>query len=427
MNHPASRERNAAPRYAPNSRRALLTAAAVASLLALAACSSGGGSKPASDGTPTGGTATESAVLTQSRTLLKNAAASAVTGPSVGKVPASQIVPWTPSLMPAPVNLPTGKSIRIDVVYAIPVGFTPYSAHLIQVIAQKLGWQVKVIQATANTAQAALAAMQQAVLDKPTAIITSVIPGVWVGQALAKAKSEGIYTIDMHQDSTDGPGYDAWVPDGEGIQKALLAAYAVTQSKGSAKTLLVTAPGFSDSNIPATAAYLGKCSGCSTTTTQFNPADFTDPATVQSDVTAKLAAGTNPGYIVWPDGGLPIQPVINAISASSTDTTAKVLINDASPGSIQPLKAGQLPIVVYAPSALMPLIAVDDVNRMVQGQKPLAENALRFPVSYWTTQNSPAPSYPAITAAQLKNTDWLSPYEKAWHIKLKSALLAVPS
>jgi hypothetical protein len=427
MNHPASRERNAAPRYVPNSRRALLTGAAAASVLALAACSSGGGSKPASGGTAAGGSATSAVVLTQSKTLLKDAAASAVTGPSVGSVPASQIVPWAPSLMPAPINLPTGKSIRVDVVYNIPVGFTPYSAHLVQAIGQKLGWQVKVIIGTANTAQAALAAMQQAVLDKPTAIIASVVPGVWVGQALAQAKSEGIYTIDMHQDSTDGPGYDAWVPDGEGIQKALLGAYAVAQSKGAGKTLLVTAPGFSDANIPAAAAYLGKCSGCSTQTTQFNPADFTNPATIQGDVTAKLAAGTNPGYIVWPDGGLPIQPVINAVSASPTDTKAEVLVNDAAPGSIQPLKARQLPIVVYAPAALMPLIAVDDVNRMVQGQKPLAENVLRFPVSYWTPQNSPAPSYPAITAAQLQNTDWLSPYEKAWHIQLKSVLLAVPN
>jgi hypothetical protein len=64
---------------------------------------------------------------------------------------------------------------------------------------------------------------------------------------------------------------------------------------------------------------------------------------------------------------------------------------------------------------------------MVQGQQPLAENVLRFPISYWTPQNSPAPSYPAITAAELQNTDWLSPYEKAWNIQLKSVLLAVPN
>jgi ABC-type sugar transport system substrate-binding protein len=364
-------------------------------------------------------------VLSQSKALLSEAAATAVTGPSFGTVPVNQIVPWTAAMMPTPSKLATGKQISVDVVYSIPEGYTPYAAHVIQAVGAKIGWKVKVIEATAPTQPAELTAMQQAVLDKPTAIIALVIPATYVAPALAKAKSEGIYTVDVHQDTTDGAGYDAYVPDGEGVQKALLAAYAIAQSNGSAKTLIVSAPGFSDVNVPAAQSYLGACSGCNTQLVQFNPTDFTSPTAVQSDVTSKLAATSGVTYIIWPDGGLPIQTVITAISSSITNKSTKLLVNDAAPGSVQLLKTGQIPIVVYAPAAMTALVAIDDVNRMALGQQPLAQTAQRYPVSYWTTQNSPAPTYPAITAAQLQQADWLSSFEQAWGVQLKSIILGV--
>ena len=89
----------------------------------------------------------------------------------MGIVPVSQLVPWQQSLMPAPSKLVTGKQIRVDVVYGVPTGTVPYAAHLIQAIGPKLGWQVKVIEAASQTPQATNTAVQQAVLDKPTAII----------------------------------------------------------------------------------------------------------------------------------------------------------------------------------------------------------------------------------------------------------------
>jgi ABC-type sugar transport system substrate-binding protein len=410
-------------------RKALLAGISAAALLALAACSSGSsGSSSATNSTSPSSAAaagSSSSVLSQSKALLSEAAATAVTGPSFGTVPKNQIVPWTAAMMPTPSKLATGKQISVDVVYSIPEGYTPYAAHVIQAVGAKIGWKVKVIEATAPTQPADLTAMQQAVLDKPTAIIALVIPASYVAPALAKAKSEGIYTVDVHQDTTDGGGYDAYVPDGEGVQKALLAAYAIAQSNGSAKTLIMSAPGFSDVNVPAAQSYLGACSGCNTQLVQFNPTDFTSPTAVQSDVTSKLAASSGVTYIIWPDGGLPIQTVITAISSSITNKSTKLLVNDAAPGSVQLLKTGQIPIVVYAPAAMTALVAMDDVNRMAQGQQPLAQTAQRYPVSYWTTQNSPAPTYPAITAAQLQQADWLSPFEQAWGVQLKSIVLGV--
>ena len=434
MNDLSPRVYHWVPRKRSRSRKALLAGASAAALLALAACSSGGSGSSSATGNSGGGSTapsgtapavSSSSVLDQSNALLSAAAAAAVTGPSFGTVPTDQIVPWTASKMPAPSKLATGKQISVDVVYDIPAGYTPYAADLIKAVGAKIGWKVKIIEAAAPTQQAALAAMQQAVLDKPTAIIAVVIPANQVGPALTAAKAAGIYTIDMHQDTTDGAGYDAYVPDGEGVQKALLAAYAVAQSKGTAKTLIVSAPGFSDVNVPASQSYLDSCSGCSTQLVQFNSTDFTSPTAVQSDVTAKLASVSGVNYMIWPDGALPIQTVITAISGSITSKSTKLIVNDAAPGSVQLLKSGQIPVVVYAPAAMTALVAMDDVNRMVQGQQPLAQTAQRYPVSYWTTQNSPAPTYPAITAAQLQQADWLSPFEQAWGVQLKSLILGV--
>ena len=118
----------------------------------------------------------------------------------------------------------------------------PYAAHLIKAIGTKLGWSVTIFPASSPTQPAELAAMQQALLGKPNAIISVVIPAVWVGPALASAKAAGIYTVDIHQDSTDGTGYSAVVPSAEGVQKALLAAWAVAKTNGKANTMLVEAP-----------------------------------------------------------------------------------------------------------------------------------------------------------------------------------------
>ena len=421
-------------------RRSLIGPALIgaAALTALAACSSGGGGAAA---TPTASAATDSApaasatgssssgvatYVSQAQSLLDKAAASAVTGPSFGVVPAGQMLPWSASDMPAPTALVTGKPITVDVMVLLPSGFDLYAAHVIQAIGHQIGWKVNVISATSPTQAGALAAMQQAVLEKPTAILAGAAPATWVAPALAEAKAKGIYTIDLHQDDSTGAGYDAYVPVAEGVQKALLGAWAVAQSKGTAKVMVVEAPGFSDVNSPAAQDYLKTCSDCTTMLQQFNPTVFTDPIQTQSTLSAALATHSDTKYVIWPTGALPLQPALNGITTSQAKGAA-LLADGADPGSVQLLKAGQVPVVVQNPDALVALAALDDVNRMAQGKPAIAEAALRFPISYWTPQDSPAPNYTSITTAQLKVNDWLTPYEQAWKVSLKPAILGVAS
>ena len=405
-------------------------------LSTLGACSSASGagsssvgssanSQPGSSSTSATSSAAGDSYVVQSEQLLDKAHQAAVTGPSFGTVSANDIVPWKASDMPTPTALPT-KALTVNVVYGIPVGYAPYAAHLIRAIGAKLGWTVNIFPASAPTQQAELAAMQQAELGKPNAIISVVVPATWVGPALAAAKTAGIDTIDIHQDSTDGNGYDGLIPSAEGVQKALLAAWAVAKTNGKANTMLVDAPGFSDVNVPAAQSYLQACSGCTTIVQQFNPAVFTDPIQEQSSASSAMSAHNSVNYLVWPTGGLPVTPALDGI-ASSPDTGAQLLVDDASAENVQLLKQGKLPVVVEGPGALLVLEAIDDVNRMEQGKQALAEDSLRIPISYWTQSEAPAPSFSAITKAQLEANDWLSPFESAWHVQLKSVILGVAS
>lgn len=392
-------------------------------VLALSACSSGGTTAASSSSASGGGTST---LVATSKTLLKEAASTAITGPSTGVVSADQIKPWALSDVPAPSALPTSGNITVDVVYAIPAGFTPYSAHVIQAVGAKLGWKVNVIQATGNTPQESNAAIQAAVLQKPTAIISSVIPGTWASTALANAKAAGIYTIDMHQDSSTGSGYDAWVPASDNVAKTLLAAYAVANTNGTAHTVVADAPGFSDAWTKSASSYLAGCTGCTTETVQWSPTDFISPTGIQADVAAKLAASSKVDYIIWPNGALPLQSVVSAISSSAANSKTQILANAGAPSSVQLLAGGQLPILAYSAEALMPLIALDDVSRLVQSKQASPEAALSFPVSYWTKSNAPASNFSAITEAELTTADWVTPYAKAWNLSdLKSVITAV--
>jgi len=415
-----------------SARRNTLMQALIGStaLAALAACSSSGGTSTSQAST---GAATSSsnggvvaAYVSQSQQLLNTAAKAAVTGPSVGTAPLGEIVPWSASAMPAPSALATGKTIRVDVVYTYPVGSPPYLAHLIQAIGAKLNWKIKVFQAASPTQQGALTVMQQAILDKPNAIIAAVVPAPYVMQALQQAKAEGIYTVAIHADEPSDPGYDAYVPEGEGIQKEILGAWIVANSGGKGKTLLVSAPGFADADVPAAAQFLQGCSGCSSKTVQFNPNVFLDPTAEQSNIAATLTANPGTQYLLWAEGAVPLQGALNAIQQSA-DKTVQLVMNTAAPQSIQLLKAGQVPMVVHSPEAMLAVLALDQVNRLVQGQKALAGDAFRLPITYWTKDNAPDPTYSAITAAQLKENDWLAPYEKAWGVSLKDAILSVNS
>jgi len=401
-------------------RRVTRSTALISTLVlasALAACSSDA-KGDVTTANPGGG----ASYVKQSQALLDMAAKQAITGPAQGIVPAADLKPWTPEDMPVPVAAGK-KSVKVAVVTAFPAGFPVYAAALLKAIGAELGWQVQTFAAATPDPAGASAAMNQAILTKPDVIIAPAVPSVFIAQGLAQAKAKGIKTIDLHGDSVTGPGFDAYVPASEGVQKALLGAWAVAKSDGKANAVVAGSPPFADANAAAAIDYIKACTGCKVKGVEFSPDVFSDPTKTPASLASAISSA-DVDYVIFPNGSTPLQGALNGIKASRSKN-AQLLVNSPGPPTVQYVRDGQTPMLAWVPPALMVLTAIDDVNRMMAGAAPLDEQDLRMPVSYWTKENAPKPELGAMTAAELQSADFLTPFEKAWGIQLKDVILGV--
>ena len=297
---------------------------------------------------------------------------------------------------------------------------------MITAIGEKLGWTVNTIQAATPDPPGALAAVRQAVLGEPDAIITIVMPAPWVAQALTEATDQGIKTVEIYGNENFGPGYDGYVSPAAGVQMSLLGAWAVTDSDGKANSLTVGAPGFEDAEAAAAAEYLKGCSGCKTDNLDVAVADFFDQTKMQANVTAALATRPDLNYLIWPQGGAPMQGALSGIRSSRAPDT--VAITDAAgPQTVQLLADGTMPVLAQVPDPMLVLVAIDQVSRLVQGQPALTPDEVVLPVSLWTKDNPKVdPTFPAIAAAQIEQNDFVTPFATAWGIDdLKDIILGV--
>lgn len=394
------------------------TAAAIALAAALSACS--GNSNDNDGGTAAGD---GGAYVDTSQSLLDTAEQSAITGPAVGTIPAEDLVAWTSADIPAPAALPSDP-VDVAVITVYPVGFPIYGADLIKTIGGDLGWNVRAFQAATPDAQGAQAAINQAILTKPDAIVTLAVPAPYVAQGLATAKSKGISTVAIHGDAPNDPGFDAYVPASEGVQKALIGAYAVAQSEGAGEVMVVSSPPFGDANVKAAEEYVDACSGCTLDSVQFSPDVFNDQTKMPSQLSAAVKS-PSVDFVVFPNGSIPLDGALNGIKASRS-RDAQMLINNPGPPTMQYLADGRIPVAVNVPYPLLVLTALDQVNRLVAGQAPLAGEDLRMPVSYWTKADGIEPTWQAMTAAQIEANDYVTPFQEAWGVAdLKTVILDV--
>ncbi|GGS56121.1 sugar ABC transporter substrate-binding protein [Streptomyces violaceus] len=197
-------------------RRALTATLPVTALLALAAC--GTGTTPAADSTQAG--APGSPGLTAARAALakysERPATISVTEP-VGKA------------------IPKGK--KIDFILC-GVQSCKDLADFFTEAAKELGWQVKQI-ATQGTPESVQAAYEQAVRDKPDAVVASGFPRAVYAKQLAQLKAAGIPVIQSNADDVTGDGISLLKngPKDVGVQGEMLASWVVSNSGAKADTV----------------------------------------------------------------------------------------------------------------------------------------------------------------------------------------------
>ncbi|MEV7061532.1 substrate-binding domain-containing protein [Streptomyces collinus] len=225
-------------------RRALTAILPVTALLALAAC--GSGASPAADSTQTG--APGSPGLTAARAALakysERPATISVTEP-VGKA------------------IPQGK--KIDFILC-GVQSCKDLAGFFTEAAEELGWQVKQI-ATQGTPESVQAAYEQAVRDKPDAVVASGFPRAVYAKQLAQLKAAGIPVIQSNADDVTGEGVSLLKngPKDVGVQGEMLASWVVSNSGAKADTVYFDLPAYTilkPVKNSFAAKYKEWCDGC---------------------------------------------------------------------------------------------------------------------------------------------------------------------
>ncbi|MFJ1970017.1 substrate-binding domain-containing protein [Streptomyces sp. NPDC087903] len=225
-------------------RRALTAIVPLTALLALAACGT--------DSTPGADTAKAAASDSPGLTAAREALA------KYSKRPAQ-----------IPVTRPVGKKIpsdkKIDFILC-GVQSCKDLADFFTAGANQLGWQVEQIP-TQGTPESVQAAYEQAVRDKPDAVVASGFPRAVYAKQLAQLKEAGIPVIQSNADDVVGDGISLLKngPEDVGVQGEMLASWVVSDSGAKADTVYFDLPAYTilkPVKDTFAAQYKKWCAGC---------------------------------------------------------------------------------------------------------------------------------------------------------------------
>ncbi|MET9848936.1 substrate-binding domain-containing protein [Streptomyces ossamyceticus] len=225
-------------------RRALTALVSATALLALAAC--GSDSTPAADTSQAA--APGSPGLAAARAALEKY---------------SQRPATIPVTEPVGKKIPKGK--RIDFILC-GVQSCKDLADFFTEAAGELGWKVKQI-ATQGTPESVQAAYDQALRDKPDAVVASGFPRAVYAKQLARLKAAGIPVVQSNADDVVGDGISLLKngPKEVGVQGEMLASWVVSDSDAEASTVYFDLPAYTILK-PVKDSFAAKyeewCAGC---------------------------------------------------------------------------------------------------------------------------------------------------------------------
>jgi ribose transport system substrate-binding protein len=168
-----------------------------------------------------------------------------------------------------PVTQPVGKKIpkgkRVDFILC-GVQSCKDLADFFTAAAGQLGWKVKQI-ATQGTRESVQAAYEQAVRDKPDAVVASGFPRAVYAQQLAQLKAAGIPVIQSNADDVVGDGVSLLKngPKDVGVQGEMIASWVVSSSGAKADTVYFDLPAYTilkPVKDSFAAKYKEWCDGC---------------------------------------------------------------------------------------------------------------------------------------------------------------------
>jgi ABC-type sugar transport system substrate-binding protein len=316
-----------------------------------------------------------------------------------------------------------GKTKRsVTVMCVVPSAGCTAAEHYQTAIFKSFGWTVHEV-FPAGTPQGWQTAFDTAISQKVDAISAISISPAAVKAQLDRARKLGIVTVNAAQSKAiDGPGYDVYVDFRHVLHKQLLAEYAILESNGNAHIVNITLAGIADLDVKNVADLVKRtCKKCSFKTIQMTLADAADPVKTAGRITSILNSMTDVNYIIWPTDNIAYDAALQAIKTAGKEDEVKLLTSDANPPGIAAVQRGDSPAYGMLPYEwALGIAAVDGLLRKLAGKPLPSETGYGLGTHLVTKANVPKGkvTYKSICRYSLRYVDWITPYEKAWGVKI---------
>lgn len=259
--------------------------------------------------------------------------------------------------------------------------------------AEALGWDATYIDGKASI-EGYVQAFETAINMSPDGIITMAVPESQLASQIAKARAAGIKVIGAsaipEQVSVEGGQYDAYVSVREDTTSLLQAWYVIADSDGTAKVAWLWDPGypFLVAAMEKQKEIIAACKGCEVQEIAFREfATAADPVRMQQLALGLLNRNPTVEYILVPYG-LNAQSI--ALAARTLGRDVKVVSKNADPNNIALVSQGVLNAEIGASSVWGGWAAVDQLVRLLAGDKPLEIMEQNQPVRLFVEANAPA-------------------------------------
>lgn len=312
------------------------------------------------------------------------------------------------------VNPPPGaKKVAIPIVTQASGSLVAYADGFTEA-AKALGWTTKIVDGKGTPAGFS-AAFTTALAMNPDAIASDAIPNTFVGPYLAQAKDRGLPTVLFGQSSDKGTAeqFDAVVPYPAVFQAALQAYYLICHSKGTAKVVYSWDPGypvFKDA-LATSLAILKQCTSCEVLEVHDrDTATASDPTKYSADTTSLLQKWRGKvDYLLTPYG-LNIAAAATAVQSSGLDVKLLTMVGDESSRAL--VSQGLVEADIATADKWLGWAAMDQLLRVMAGQKPLPEARIGLPEMIVTKTNAPAEGNDIDWP-----TDYAGMYKQTWGLE----------
>lgn len=412
-----SRQSARSPRAA-GARSALLAAAMVAVSAGLLQVGCGSDDSSSGGGTSTAASGPEATMVASAKAVVDAGVGGLVAAkdpatPELKLDPLSDFAAVTKWTGPTePVKAPDNKNVQVISCATVAPACRDLANGAVHG-AQALGWKASYLDGKASI-KGYTEAFQTALNRNPDAIVTVALPESQLQTYIARAHAKNIpvvgVTVTPEKISNPKGHYDSYVTFREDSNALLEATWVINDSKGAAKVAFLWDRGypFLVNQLNAALAIMKRCTGCKVEEVAYREfATAGDPVKTQQLATSLLQRHPDVQYVLLPYG---VNAQSVALAAKTLGRNVKVVSKNADATNVRLVHSGVLAAEVGSSTEWSGWGAIDDVVRLLNGQKPLGIAAHNVPLHYFVKSNAPASG----TYDYTKFFDFKSEYLKLW-------------